>query len=43
MFDAALIERALRWAGARPLAVEAHFPFHIVVVASVPGGAAHLP
>lgn len=37
VFDAALIERAVRWAGPRPRLVESHFPFHIVVVADKPG------
>jgi SAM-dependent methyltransferase len=33
VFDPALLEQALRWAGVRPLHLEAHFPFHIVALA----------
>lgn len=38
VFDAPLIEQAIRWAGNRSLYVESHFPFHIVAVAEKPMG-----
>jgi SAM-dependent methyltransferase len=36
VFDAALIEQAVRWTGAQVQSIERHFPFHIVAVAEKP-------